>query len=153
MCDKKGDYSLFVTYKSSSQAEPAHVDSLRLVSLDKQPSIGGAKLGDKLTITGKCLDQLQGVSLVPTLGGDAVPSKALDTKDSTQAIASFDKLADKTTYYLRYVMKVQSGKPIEAQSVTVTFQQPGGNGTPTTPNPAPPTKKKPVRRLRARILK
>jgi hypothetical protein len=88
MSDADGSYSLYLTYKSTSQKDATHIDSGESASLTKQPTVGSAKLvSNTLTISGKWLDQLADASLAPvgtenaTKGSDfAVKSKSEATR-------------------------------------------------------------------------
>jgi hypothetical protein len=129
MCDGEGVYSLYLSFKSTSQKDPSSGDSGESVSLAKQASVDSVKLAtNALTITGKCLDQITDASLAPVGTENGIKGTNFTVKSPTEATASFSTLADQTSYYLIYDIKAEQNKPIEDKSATVTFQKPAAAG-------------------------
>jgi hypothetical protein len=131
LCSADGAYSLFVTYKSDTQKEAAPLDTGTQVLLTPQPAISGSPTlaGNTLTLNGKCMDKITGVSIVKP---DKTTLDGTDLKPSDkQLTATFTTLVSGTTYPITYKIAAQT-EPIAPPSLTVA-----ATAGAATPNPAP----------------
>jgi hypothetical protein len=131
LCSSDGPYSLFVTYKSDTQKDAAPLDTGSQVLLTPQPAISGSPTlaGSTLTLNGKCMDKITGVSLVKP---DKTTLDGTDLKPSDkQLTATFTTPVSGTTYPITYKIAAQT-EPIAPPSLTVA-----ATAGAASPNPAP----------------
>jgi hypothetical protein len=119
LCNAEGPYSLFVTYKSDTQKEAAPLDTGTQVLLTPQPVVSGSPTlaGNTLTLTGKCMDQIKGVSIVK----DKTPIDGTNLTASTdkqKLTATFTTPAVGATYSITYKIGAQT-EAIAPSSLTV----------------------------------